>query len=73
MQLVEFARRGFPDEFSFDVDMAQAVNITPQHIHECEVHDAAFQEPIFPQAPIPGWGGGECAGVQATLHEAGRP
>ena len=46
----------FPDELKFDVDMAQAVNITPQHIHESEVHDAAFREPIFPQAPIPGVG-----------------
>ncbi len=46
----------FPDELKFDVDMVQAVKICPQHIHESEAHDAAFREPIFPQAPIPGVG-----------------
>ena len=46
----------FPDELKFDVDLAQAVNIAPQHIHESSVHDEAFREPIFPQAPIPGVG-----------------
>ena len=46
----------FPDELKCDVDMAQAVNITPQHIHDSSAHDDAFREPIFPQAPIPGVG-----------------
>ena len=36
--------------------MAQAVKISPKHIHESEAHDAAFREPIFPQGPIPGVG-----------------
>ena len=42
----------FPDELKFDVDMAHAGTISPQHIHESEAHDAAFGEPIFPQAPF---------------------
>ena len=46
----------FPDELKFDADMAQAVKISPQHIHESEAHDAAFREPIFPQASIPAVG-----------------
>ena len=46
----------FPDELKFDADMAQAVRISPQHIHESETHDAAFREPILPQSPIPGVG-----------------
>ena len=44
------------DERKFDVDMAQAVKISPQHIHESEAHDAAFREPIFPQGPMPAVG-----------------
>ena len=37
----------------FDVDMAQAVKICPQHVHESE---AVFQDPVVPQEPIPGVG-----------------
>ena len=46
----------FPDELKFDVDMAQTVNMTPQHIHDSSAHDEAFRKPIFPQATIPGVG-----------------
>ena len=42
----------FPDELKFEVDMAQAVNITPQHIHDPSVHDEVFNEQFLPQAFI---------------------
>ena len=46
----------FPDELKFDVDMAQAVNITLQHVHDSSAQNEYFTEPIFLQAPIPGVG-----------------
>ena len=43
----------FPDELKFDAELAQAVNITPQHIHDSTIHDQAFREQVIPQASIP--------------------
>ena len=38
----------FPDELKFDAELAQAVNITPQHIHDSTIHDRAFREQVIP-------------------------
>ena len=43
----------FPDELKFSAEEAQAVNITPQHVHDPGAHDAAFREPIRPSVPLP--------------------
>ena len=43
----------FPDELKFDVEMAQAVNVAPQNVHDSIVHDAAFRDPVFRQVPLP--------------------
>ena len=42
----------FFDELKFDAEGAQAVNITPQHIHDSTIHDQAFREQVIPQASI---------------------
>ena len=41
----------FPDDLKFSAEEAQAVNITPQHVHVSGDHDAAFRDPIRPSAP----------------------
>ena len=43
----------FLDELNFDAELAQAVNITPQHIQDSAAHDQAFREQVVPQASIP--------------------
>ena len=60
----------FPDELKFDVDMAQAVNVALQHLHESSVHDEAFGEPIFPQARIPGVGENAAAFKRLYVKQA---
>ena len=47
-----------PDKLTFDADLAQAVNIAPQHIHDSKIHDQAFREQVIPQASIPHEGDG---------------
>ena len=42
-----------PDELKFDPELAQTVNILPQHVHESAPHDQAFREQVIPQASIP--------------------
>ena len=48
------ARTGMrlPDELKFDADIAQAVNIAPQHVRDPRVHEG-FREQVIPQASIP--------------------
>ena len=43
----------FPDESKFDPELAQAVNISPQHVHAPAPHDQAIREQFIPQASIP--------------------
>ena len=43
----------FSEELKFSVEDVQAVNLSVQNVHESSVHNAAFWEPIIPQAPIP--------------------
>ena len=52
----------FPEELKFDADMAQAVKISPQHIHKSEAHDAHY----IPTGAHSGRGG-ECAVTQEAL------
>ena len=55
----------FPNEHKFDVDMAQAVNRTPQHIHDTSAHDDVFKEQYFRKLPFQAWG--ECEVIQEAL------
>ena len=43
----------FLDELKFDPEMDQAVNISPQHVHESAPHDQEFREQVISQASIP--------------------
>ena len=43
----------FPDELKIDAKLAQAVNITPQRIHDSAARDQAFREQVVPQSSIP--------------------
>ena len=38
----------YPDELKFDPELAQTVNILPQHVHESAPHDQAFREQVIP-------------------------
>ena len=43
----------FPDELKFDPELAQAVNISSQHVHASAPHDQAFRGQVIPQSSIP--------------------
>ena len=49
--------RRFPDELKFDADIAQAVNIAPQHVQDPKIHEG-FRGHVIPQASIPTEGDG---------------
>ena len=58
----------FPDELKFDADIAQAVNIAPQHVHDPKVHKGSWEQ-VIPRRRFRGrW----CSQVQATLYSTGK-